>query len=54
MSETHQGHVERHPRLHGVGDVMVESTGKLSKAQEYVHRVRGALDDLHRLIGTDL
>ncbi|HWA67584.1 MAG TPA: hypothetical protein VG899_14580 [Mycobacteriales bacterium] len=38
-------------RPHGVDDATVAAHGKLSEALEYVHRVRGALYDVHQLIG---
>jgi hypothetical protein len=42
---------ERNRRPEGVDDATVEAVGKISEALEYVHRVRGALYDLHQLIG---
>lgn len=35
----------------GTTDQTVEALGKLSEALEYVHRVRGAVYELHQLIG---
>ena len=40
-----------HARPAGVDDTTVEAVGRLTEALEYVERARGALFDLHQLIG---
>ncbi len=40
-----------HARPAGVDDATVEAVGRLTEALEYVERARGALFDLHQLIG---
>jgi hypothetical protein len=40
-----------HVRPPGVSDATVEAVGRLTEALEYVERARGALFDLHQLIG---
>lgn len=40
-----------HARPAGVDDTTVEGVGRLTEALEYVERARGALFDLHQLIG---
>jgi hypothetical protein len=42
---------QRHQRPEGVDDATVEAVGKVSEALEYVHRVRGAVYELHQLTG---
>jgi hypothetical protein len=40
-----------HTRPDGVDDTTVEAVGRLTEALEYVERARGALFNLHQLIG---
>jgi hypothetical protein len=42
---------EAHQRPPGVGDDVVEATGKLSEALEWIERARGRLYDFHQMIG---
>ncbi|MEJ3651447.1 hypothetical protein WEH80_00370 [Actinomycetes bacterium KLBMP 9759] len=42
---------DAHSRPEGVGDELVAATGKLAEALTAVERARGALYDVHRLIG---
>jgi hypothetical protein len=42
---------EAHQRPDGVGDDVIEATGKLSEALEWIERARGHLYSLHQLIG---
>jgi hypothetical protein len=42
---------ERVRRPDGVDDATVEAAGTISEALEYVHRVRGAVYELHQLVG---
>jgi hypothetical protein len=42
---------DRWQRPPGTTDATVEALGRLSEALEYVHRVRGALYELHQLVG---
>jgi hypothetical protein len=49
--EPDRGPAERYRRPAGVGDRTVEAAGKMSEALEYVHRARGALYEMHQLIG---
>jgi hypothetical protein len=42
---------ERNRRPADVDDATVEAAGKISEALEYVHRVRGAVYELHQLVG---
>ena len=42
---------EAHQRPDGVGDDVIEATGKLSEALEWIERARGRLYDLHQMIG---
>lgn len=45
------GEIDPHARPSGVDDTTVEAVGRLTEALEYVERARGALFDLHQLIG---
>jgi hypothetical protein len=42
---------DTHARPDGTGDDLVAAVGKLTEALEYVERARGALYELHQLIG---
>jgi hypothetical protein len=42
---------DAHRRPDGVTDAVVEATGKLSEALEWIERARGRLYDLHQMIG---
>jgi hypothetical protein len=42
---------DTHRRPDGVGDDVIEATGKLSEALEWIERARGRLYDLHQMIG---
>lgn len=42
---------DAHRRPAGVGDDVVEATGKLSEALEWIERARGRLYDVHQMIG---
>ena len=42
---------DAHARPPGVDDATVEAVGRLTEALEYVERAKGALFDLHQLIG---
>jgi hypothetical protein len=42
---------DAHRRPAGVSDAVVEATGKLSEALEWIERARGRLYDLHQLVG---
>jgi hypothetical protein len=42
---------DAHRRPEGVGDDIIEATGKLSEALEWIERARGRLYDVHQMIG---
>jgi hypothetical protein len=42
---------DAHRRPEGVTDDVIEATGKLSEALEWIERARGRLYDLHQMIG---
>lgn len=42
---------DAHRRPPGVGDDIVQATGKLSEALEWIERARGRLYDAHQMIG---
>jgi hypothetical protein len=48
---TSENDIDPHARPEGVDDTTVEAVGRLTEALEYVERARGALFDLHQLIG---
>lgn len=52
VSDTHQSVADDGPRRpDGVSDDVVAAHGKLSEGLEYLHRVRGAVYELHQLLG---
>lgn len=50
-TDSHPHEIDPHARPDGVDDTTVEAAGRLTEALEYVERARGALYELHQLIG---